>query len=178
MTPLKRSMPSINKPQCVSFSYRAPLPYYNAYFIISREIRFVNICVKVSAFPKSKAKFDKVCKNTWGCPQVFFTPFFLSSVGDFYRIYAFQRIPAPYFALFRRMRFPRYAVKCIRLKPTKTERRFLSYAPTGLYVSPLKEGAKFHPFYLVAKNKMINATTQIPVKIKRTRFCVFASIGT
>ena len=71
-------------------------------------------------------------KTLGAAPKCSFYTIFPFSAGDFHPLYAVQRIPAPSFVHFRRMRFPIYAVTPIRSKSTKSERLILSYAPTGI----------------------------------------------
>ena len=70
-------------------------------------------------------------------PSVFLRIFTRYTVGDFSLYMRLNAYLPPTFALFRRMRFPIYAGTRIRVKSTKSDRRFLSYVPTGIRFKPL-----------------------------------------
>ena len=88
-------------------------------------------------------KFRQTTTKTLGvAPSVFLRIFTRPSVGDFAKYMRFNAYLPPSFSLFRHMGFPIYAVAHIRIKSTKVDRRFLSYAPACIYFRTLSRRQK------------------------------------
>ena len=110
-------------------------------------------------------------------PSVFLRVFFSSTIGDFSKYMRFNAYLPPSSCFFRRMRLPIYAVRLIRVKPTKPDRRFLSYAPTGIYFTIKKNGERPVRFFTLSIAKLPPTPQDKPPSKSSALFFEFSGLS-